>query len=429
MKLKFIFPALVIAIIWPVSQEVLVHGQDSSPKMGLNTVVKDEIKKDEKAGIKEQDPVECLKKKQNEAREKEQIEIDRLKNELEDLNIQAASSDKTLDLMLKIVNRRKEVKQKLEKLLKKQKKEEQKRFANLKRLKGDIKKRDIQKYQEIISSPFGKDMKADAMKAMGKKYPEMEEIIKAGGIKELPAEKGAKNTIKQKIMEFVLIKPGTFIMGSRFDEPMRDDDEIRHKVTLTKKIRIQATEVTQSQWKEIMGNNPSYFKDCADNCPVERVSWNDCREFIRRLNKREGAAKYRLPTEAEWEYVCRAGGLTAFADGEMTGRRCGHDPILDEMGWYCGNSGKMTHPVGQRQPNKWGIFDMHGNVWEWCEDWYGKYPSGHVTDPSGPSSGRRRVFRGGGWLHNISHCRSANRFRDNPDFSSRYIGFRLVKTP
>ena len=141
-------------------------------------------------------------------------------------------------------------------------------------------------------------------------------------------------------MEFVYIPPGSFMMGSPPGESGRDDDERRHRVTLPAGFYMQTTEVTQGQWKRVMGNNPSRFSHCGNDCPVERVSWDDCREFIRKLNRMEGGDKYRLPTEAEWEYAARAGTGTAFARGGITTTGCGHDPNLNAMGWYCGNSGK-----------------------------------------------------------------------------------------
>jgi len=189
------------------------------------------------------------------------------------------------------------------------------------------------------------------------------------------------------------------------------------------------TEVTQGQWKMVMGENPSYFKDCGDDCPVEQVSWDDCQEFITKLNQMEGTTKYRLPTEAEWEYAARAGSETAFANGVITETGCGHEPNLDQMGWYCGNSGNTTHPVAQKLPNAWGLYDMHGNVWEWCQDWYGSYPSISVLDPQGPDSGSRRVIRGGSWDFYARYCRSADRDFNWPDDSSSFIGFRLARTP
>jgi formylglycine-generating enzyme required for sulfatase activity len=246
-------------------------------------------------------------------------------------------------------------------------------------------------------------------------------------------------------MEFVYIAPGTFMMSSPLDEPGRDNDEKLHRVTLTKGFYIQITEVTQRQWKAIMGSNPSYLKNCGEECSVENVSWNDVQQFIRKLNQREGRYTYRLPTEAEWEYAARAGSKTAFAIGDISETGCGYDSNLDVMGWYCGNSGVSysgcydmskwggprcagTHPVAQKMPNAWGLYDMHGNVWEWCQDWYGNYPSGSVTNPTGPSGGSNRVARGGSWGYSAGYCRSARRGWSDPDLGFNYLGLRLVMT-
>ena len=230
-------------------------------------------------------------------------------------------------------------------------------------------------------------------------------------------------------MEFVYIEPGTFMMGSPSGEPGRDDDERRHQVTLTKGFYMHTTEVTQGQWKAVMGSNPSRFQNCGDDCPVEQVSWNEVQEFVRKLNQREGGGTYRLPTEAEWEYAARAGSTTAFANGGISELKGGYDANLDAMGWYFGNSNKKMHPVAQKQPNAWGLYDMHGNVWEWCQDWYGVYPSGAVTDPTGPSSGSRRVYRGGSWNFYAKDCRSASRYRWVPSLRLSYLGFRLLRNP
>ena len=231
-------------------------------------------------------------------------------------------------------------------------------------------------------------------------------------------------------MEFGYIKPGTFMMGSPSNEPGRVRKKPQHKVTLTKGFYMQTTEVTQGQWKAVMGNNPSNFKNCGDDCPVEQVSWNDAQGFIRKLNQKEGSDKYRLPTEAEWEYAARAGSRTAFANGGISELECGHDLNLDAMGWYCGNSNKRTHPVAQKQPNAWGLYDMHGNVWEWCQDWYGKnYSFSSVIDPTGPSSGSDRLLRGGSWGNRAKGCRSALRYWYEPGFRVNALGFRLVLSP
>lgn len=229
-------------------------------------------------------------------------------------------------------------------------------------------------------------------------------------------------------MKFILVPAGSFMMGSPLDEPGRGNNERQHMVTLTKGFYMGVTEVTRGQWRQIMGNNPSHFQDCGADCPVEFVSWNDCQEFVQSLNQREGGNKYRLPTEAEWEYACRAGSITAFANGSIAETGCGHDPNLDVMGWYCGNSRKKPHPVAQRKPNAFGLYDMHGNIWEWCQDWYGPYPSGHVGDPTGPSSGSGRVLRGGGWHEDVEGCRSALRLGRSPTSRAGTLGFRLART-
>jgi formylglycine-generating enzyme required for sulfatase activity len=198
-------------------------------------------------------------------------------------------------------------------------------------------------------------------------------------------------------------------------------------VTLTKGFFCQCTEVTQGQWREVMGVNPAHFKDCGADCPVEFVSWNECKEFVKVLNEREGTHKYRLPTEAEWEYACRAGSGKAFTNGIITETGCGHEPNLDAVGWYCGNSGRRPHPVAQKKPNTFGLYDMHGNMWEWCLDWYGPYPAEHVTNPTGPPEGHGRVLRGGGWHEDAGDCRSAIRVARPPESKAGTLGFRLVR--
>jgi len=222
-------------------------------------------------------------------------------------------------------------------------------------------------------------------------------------------------------IEFIYIQPGIFMMGSPKDEKGRDSNEILHQVTLTKGFYIQNTQVTQKQWKALKGNNPSNFKDCEDS-PVEQVSWNDVHDFIKKLNNKEGSDKYRLPTEAEWEYACRAGSNTLYCFGNDKNR-------LKEYAWYDKNAENETHPVGQLNPNDWGLYDMHGNVWEWCSDLFGDYPTFPVSEPAGPISGKRRVLRGGSWYENEWYCRSANRKEDSPESRYSNYGFRLVRIP
>ena len=192
---------------------------------------------------------------------------------------------------------------------------------------------------------------------------------------------------------------------------------------------MQTTEVTQGQWKAVTGSNPSHFKNCGDHCPVEMVSWNDVQEFIKKLNQREGSGTYRLPTEAEWEYAARAGTTTAFANGDITVTYCSYDSNLDTVGWYCYNSSNTTHPVAQKDPNAWGLYDMHGIVWEWCQDWYGNYSSSSEINPTGPSGGSALVRRGGSWSSSARYCRSAFRGNYFPDDRYTNLGFRLLRNP
>jgi formylglycine-generating enzyme required for sulfatase activity len=231
-------------------------------------------------------------------------------------------------------------------------------------------------------------------------------------------------------MEFAYISPDTFLMGSPSSEKKRGSDERQHEVSLTKGFYLQTTEVTQRQWREIMGNNPSAFKNCGDDCPVERVSWHDCQEFIGRLNEKEGTNKYRLPTEAEWEYACRAGTKAPFSTGQcLATNQANYDGNYPMPGCPEGEYRKRTVRAGSFPPNPWGLYDMHGNVWEWCQDWYEEnYPSGHVTDPEGPTSGAERVLRGGGWYGDVGFCRSADRRKLAPGLRKDVgIGFRVAR--
>jgi formylglycine-generating enzyme required for sulfatase activity len=230
-------------------------------------------------------------------------------------------------------------------------------------------------------------------------------------------------------MDFVYIQPGAFMMGSPTSDPQRNSDERQHRVTLTQGYYLQTTEVTQGQWKRVVGSSPSYFKNCGADCPVENVSWHDVQLFIQRLNQKEGTETYRLPTEAEWEYAARAGTQTPFFFGDCLStdqaNYNGHYPIHG-----CGKGRYREHlvPVGSFSPNDWGLHDMHGNVWEWCQDWYGDYPTGSVTDPKGPESGQARVYRGGSWGSGATDCRSAFRLRLTPVDRGIFLGLRLART-
>jgi len=228
-------------------------------------------------------------------------------------------------------------------------------------------------------------------------------------------------------MRFVLIPPGEFMMGSPGRGGTMFGDEVQHRVRLTNGFWLQTTEVTQGQWQKVMGYNLAYFMK-GDNYPVESVSWNEVQYFLKKLNAMDPGKNYRLPTEAEWEYACRAG---------TTDEQYGE---LDAIAWYEGNSDGQTHPVGRKQPNAWGLYDMLGNVWEWCQDRYDGYPAGAVTDPTGPTTGSgrvyrvgptkssNRVYRGGGWRLNAWYCRAADRGSNLPDFRSYALGFRLARS-
>ncbi|MDO4585390.1 MAG: formylglycine-generating enzyme family protein [Planctomycetia bacterium] len=217
---------------------------------------------------------------------------------------------------------------------------------------------------------------------------------------------------------------GEFMMGSPEDELGREEGETQHRVTLTKGFWMLETEVTQEMWKSVMGNNPSHFK--GSNLPVERVSWEDCQDFCQKL--RSQGLNVQLPTEAQWEYACRAGTTTSLNNGKnITTSKVDICDNLDEVGWYLyGGMDSRSHPVGQKKPNAWGLYDMHGNVLEWCQDWSGDYPSGSVTDPTGPTSGTYRVSRGGCWLNSVRFCRSAPRCNFRPSARNNYLGLRLI---
>ncbi len=238
------------------------------------------------------------------------------------------------------------------------------------------------------------------------------------------AEKKISNSVG---MEFIYVPSGSFERGSPSAELGRNSDENKHLVKMVNSFYMQTTEVTQRQWKTVMGNLPTYTRKCDDNCPVDRISWNIAQKFINKLNEIEGSQNYRLPTEAEWEYASRAGSKTAFANGEISELNCDIDSNLDKIGWYCGNARKYPHHhVAQKNPNSWGLYDMHGSVWEWCSDWYTHYALESVTSPTGPSDGTERVLRGGGIADTASSCRSSNRYSLRPDIMFDNIGFRVV---
>ena len=218
-------------------------------------------------------------------------------------------------------------------------------------------------------------------------------------------------------IEMVKVEAGTFMMGatSEMKNPY-DDEKPVHQVTLTNDYYMGKYEVTQALWQVVMGKNPSYFK--GDNLPVNYVRWKDCQRFISKLNSMTGR-KFRLPTEAEWEYAARGG-------KKSRGYQYSGSSNISDVAWYDGNSGDKTHPVGTKQANELGIYDMTGNVLEWCQDWYGSYYSSSQTNPTGSDSGSARVSRGGGWNCNASYCRLSVRFYYTPDFRLDILGLRLA---
>lgn len=254
-------------------------------------------------------------------------------------------------------------------------------------------------------------------------------LLSYAGISAVEATATPKPVTNSLGMSFAPIPAGTFMMGSPESEPLRDSsDETLHQVTLTKSFYLQTTEVTQGQWKAVMGSNPSGFSNCGDDCPVEQVSWYDCQSFITNLNQLEGTTKYRLPTEAEWEYACRAGTTTPFNTGNcLSTDEANYDGSRPYTGCSSGIYRQTTAPVKSFSPNAWGLYDMHGNVWEFCQDWYGDYPSSSVTDPVGPSWGDQQVLRGGGWSSAARSSRSAVRGHYIPGNSSNSVGFRVAR--
>ena len=217
--------------------------------------------------------------------------------------------------------------------------------------------------------------------------------------------------------QMVYVEGGTFTMGATSEQgsDADSDEKPAHSVTLSS-YYIGQTEVTQALWKAVMGSNPSRFK--GDNLPVEQVSWDDCQEFVSKLNRLTGR-NFRLPTEAEWEYAARGG-------SKSRGYKYSGSNTLGDVAWYGDNSGSATHPVGTKSSNELGLYDMSGNVWEWCQDWYGGYSSSTQTNPKGPNSWPSRVNRGGSWNFNARRCRVSYRYDVTPSFRDYNLGLRLV---
>jgi formylglycine-generating enzyme required for sulfatase activity len=213
------------------------------------------------------------------------------------------------------------------------------------------------------------------------------------------------------------IKPGEFLMGSPKGEGGRENESPQHLVTLTQGYWLADSQVTQELWTSIAGKNPSIFR--GDTNPVEQISWRECQKWLPNVLEKVPTLQLALPTEAQWEYACRAGSQTAYCFGD--------DPKeLPKYGWFGENAEGKTHPVKQLQPNGWGLYDMHGNVWEWCSNWYGDYPNAPANNPQGPSEGQVKIYRGGSWGSDAEVSRSAYRNHLNPNNKSDFIGIRLV---
>lgn len=242
-------------------------------------------------------------------------------------------------------------------------------------------------------------------------------VVQAPGIGEDFTEKKVSGVL----LDMVYVKAGSFMMGaSEDDEEVYGWEMPEHQVTLTNDYYIGKHEVTQGVWKAVMGNNPSYFAK-GDDYPVEKVSWDDVQVFIAKLNELTGK-KYALPTEAQWEYAARGG-------EKSKGYKYSGSNDLAEVAWYDFNSDYETHLVGMKAPNELGIYDMTGNVWEWCQDWYDDYSSDAQIDPVGPEDGSYRVLRGGSWFNDARRCRVSFRSETKPTNRNSYLGFRLVLLP
>ena len=276
-------------------------------------------------------------------------------------------------------------------------------WADAKRLLGDLGRWDGASFKERREAAERVAERTDGFSLKGL------ETFSAGG----QTHEVAIFTHARTGMEFTLVPGGTFLMGSPETEEGGRGDEKQHRVTMTGPFLIARTEVTQAVWKKVMGTGPSDIKGA--DYPVERVSWEDVSGFCKRVG-------LVLPSEAQWEYACRAGTTSRYATGDS-------EADLGRAAWYRRNAGVATHPVRGKAPNAFGLYDMHGNVWEWCSDWYAFYAAGHATDPTGPSQARTyRVFRGGSFILPAKGARSAFRFASTPGFRFRDLGFRPAKS-
>jgi len=233
-------------------------------------------------------------------------------------------------------------------------------------------------------------------------------------------------TVKGVAQRLRWIEPGTFLMGSPEEELERDDDETQHRVTLTRGYWLAETACSQAFWEAVTGENPSHFR--GDDLPIEQVSWEDVGSFLETLNGLRPGLGARLPTEAEWEYACRAGTTTPFSFGDqITTDQVNYDGNAPYAGGVKGKYRAKTVPVTDLPANAWGLYQMHGNVWEWCSDWFGKYPAEAMTNPVGPDTGAYRVVRGGSWIYDARIARAAGRVAVHPSLRSPDLGFRFAR--
>ena len=430
----------------------------------------DEIERQKQQQLSQLSKAEADMKAQNEAVAAEdkarQAKIDDMDRQIREMQKKLGASGQgdssTLDQIVAMVEQKERQARELAEMRRKAEAERKQREQEIARLKAEEQNKqietlnaDIAKYQKVAGSEYGKDLRDSAWNALLEKWGLQKGSVPVGNISSLckmlnlapPASAGFVEVgINQQGykeyrhaatgMVFVLIagaataesRPNreSFQMGSNDGEA---DEKPVHEVTLNSFL-IAKYEVTQAQWQKIMGNNPAKFK--GDNNPVEQVSWDDCQSFCQK-------AGLRLPTEAEWEYACR--GITHPVPSGHPSPRNNRDSVAtpqegtkyywgneangDYM-WYSANSGNTTHPVGQKRPNGFGLYDMSGNVWEWCQDWYGNYGGNALTNPTGPASGQYRVLRGGSWVAYDSYCRAAVRYRDVPGYRFYSCGLRCV---
>ena len=267
-----------------------------------------------------------------------------------------------------------------------------------------------------VTGDVNKQVQAGSHRIVWDVLSEREKLAGANICFKVEAHSG-RFTVNGVSFEMVRVEGGTFRMGATSEQgdDAWDSEKPVHRVTLSS-YYIGKTEVTQALWQAVMGSNPSRFRGA--DLPVECVSWDDCQEFIQKLNRLTGR-NFRLPNETEWEFACRGG-------NNSRGYKYSGSNDTDNVAWYWDNSGRKTHPVATKAPNELGIYDMSGNVWEWCSDWYANYTSYSQTNPTGPQSWSRRVYRGGSWSGNARYCRSSNRGDINPACRCINLGLRLA---